>query len=56
MAILSTGTGDIVGIGGVGIRGNGMSVGSVVIGIAVSSAVVGIGDACWLVDLVSCNS
>ncbi len=56
VTIFSTGCGEITGAGGVGIRGNGVSTGSVVIGIAVSSAAVGIGDWCWLIDLISWTS
>ena len=55
--IFSTrGAGDIVGTGGVGIRGNGVSTGGVIIGIAVSSAVIGMGDAGRLMVFVSLTS
>ena len=54
--IFSTGTGDIIGTGGVGIRGSGVNTGGEVIGTAASSAVIGIGDGCRLIIFVSLTS
>jgi hypothetical protein len=49
-------SGEKFGTGGVGSRGNGVSTGGLLIGIAVSSATAVIGDSCRLIDLISCTS